>query len=144
MLFCICFNVFVLSLSNASWRICKTTLTLFCSTLILANSGLTCDQPVLLPFSFGRRPPTFPEKRSPDSRFFLVRIETTVFLESLSRNVKSWLSRYREIKGFVYVFVYLFYCLPPRSQVWILIIRKWPIFSLLFVFLSLKFPVTHF
>ena len=36
----------------------------------------------VLPFVFGRRPPTFPEKRSPDSRFCLVRIETTVFLET--------------------------------------------------------------
>ena len=34
----------------------------------------------------------------------------------------------------------LFYSLQPPSQVWILIIRNWPIFSLLFVFLSLKFP----
>ena len=42
-------------------------MTFFCSTLILANSGLACDQPVLLPFLFGRRPPTFPEKRSSDS-----------------------------------------------------------------------------
>ena len=62
--------------------ILKDKLTLFCSTLILANSGLTCDQPVLLPFLFGRRPPTFPEKRSPDSGFSLIRIKTTVFLEN--------------------------------------------------------------
>ena len=37
---------------------------LFCSTLILVNSGLACDQRVLLPFLFERRAPTLPEKRS--------------------------------------------------------------------------------
>ena len=43
------------------------------------------------------------------------------------------------------------YNLPPRKNneqelavSLILIIRNWPIFSLLFVFFSLKFPVTHF
>ena len=63
-------------------RSCKTTLTLFCSILIVVNCGLTCDQAVGLSFLFGRRPPTFSEKRSPDSRFCLVRIETTVFLKA--------------------------------------------------------------
>ena len=63
-------------------------MTLFCSTLILANCGLTCDQAVGLSFLFGKRPLTFSEKRSPDSRFFLVRIETTRCLvtESYSRD----------------------------------------------------------
>ena len=37
----------------------------------------------------------------------------------------------------------LFYSLQPPSQVWILIIRNWPIFSLLFLFLSLKFPLAE-
>ena len=65
--------------------ILKDKLTLFCSTLILANSGLTCDQPVLLPFLLGRRPPTFPEKRSPDSRF---KSRPPFFWKPLSRNKK--------------------------------------------------------
>ena len=82
-------------------------MTLFCSTLILAKCGLTRDQAVRLFFLFGRRPPSFFEKRSPDSRFFLVRIKITGY-----------------------------YSLQPRNQVWILIIRNWPIFSLLFVFES--------
>ena len=65
--------------------ILKDKLTLFCSTLILANSGLTCDQPVLLPFLFGKRPPTFPEKKIAWKR---IEIKTTVFLETLKQKQK--------------------------------------------------------
>ena len=74
-------------------------MTLFCSTLILANSGLTCDQVVGLSFLFGKRPLTKKDRLIADSFWFESRPPS--FWKPLSRNIKSsliqflWNQRFR-------------------------------------------------